>query len=483
MNQEQDLNEDNIIYNDDYDYDYQDYYINEDPITENSNFNSKNLNSYFTLSVIEINKCNPSIEILKNEEIDKLRDFFINEAIEFTSLDKSDAILALIYFKWNLEKLKDSWFESDGDTSKYLELCGIKQINSELAKQDILGVENYNNSKSKQNENSQENNCTVCFSPSSNENPLSSLICNHQLCTSCWKDYLKIHVNMWNHRQALSTKCPGTNCNLILTENFIKNFLTQSPSILKSFQIIIRKNFIHFNPDIKYCPNTDCEIIIKCESKSNIEISCPNCNTNFCNKCQQEGHRPCQCEMVQNSEKKNLQEREILLKIIPSTKPCPKCRVFIEKSQGCDHMTCRYEASGCGLEFCWVCLKNWKGHKGCNSYAHVKTEEKKIKSSVDYQRYLHYFSRYKNHSEAMNLAYQLKEVIDGSIHDTNNFIESEFIFLEAGIESVIKSRRLLKFSYVFGYYLFEECKEKLLFEHVQSKLESNADQLHEFLEA
>ncbi len=59
MNQEQDLNEDNIIYNDDYDYDYQDYYINEDPITENSNFNSKNLNSYFTLSGIEINVTHP----------------------------------------------------------------------------------------------------------------------------------------------------------------------------------------------------------------------------------------------------------------------------------------------------------------------------------------------------------------------------------------------------------------------------------------
>ena len=30
---------------------------------------------------------------------------------------------------------------------------------------------------------------------------------------------------------------------------------------------------------------------------------------------------------------------------------CPMCRTKIIKSEGCDHMTCRY----CGYEFCYIC--------------------------------------------------------------------------------------------------------------------------------
>ena len=29
---------------------------------------------------------------------------------------------------------------------------------------------------------------------------------------------------------------------------------------------------------------------------------------------------------------------------------CNRCKFIVEKSQGCDHMTCR-----CGYEFCYIC--------------------------------------------------------------------------------------------------------------------------------
>jgi len=37
------------------------------------------------------------------------------------------------------------------------------------------------------------------------------------------------------------------------------------------------------------------------------------------------------------------------------TKPCPGCRVDVEKDAGCFHMTCR----ACTHEFCWTCLADW----------------------------------------------------------------------------------------------------------------------------
>lgn len=44
------------------------------------------------------------------------------------------------------------------------------------------------------------------------------------------------------------------------------------------------------------------------------------------------------------------------------TQRCPMCRENIEKNNGCIHMTCI-----CKYEFCWICLKIWRGHT--NYYA------------------------------------------------------------------------------------------------------------------
>lgn len=38
--------------------------------------------------------------------------------------------------------------------------------------------------------------------------------------------------------------------------------------------------------------------------------------------------------------------------------PCPNCTIYIEKTGGCDHMTCKT----CGYEFCWECLQDYHAH-------------------------------------------------------------------------------------------------------------------------
>ena len=46
-------------------------------------------------------------------------------------------------------------------------------------------------------------------------------------------------------------------------------------------------------------------------------------------------------------------------------KQCPECRRMIEKSEGCNHMTCL-----CGAHFCWKCGKSFSADK---IYGHMDT--------------------------------------------------------------------------------------------------------------
>jgi ariadne-1 len=57
---------------------------------------------------------------------------------------------------------------------------------------------------------------------------------------------------------------------------------------------------------------------------------------------------------------KNSSESENLIWIIANTKMCPnsKCGRPIEKSTGCNHMTCKV----CSHEFCWLCMGKWSEH-------------------------------------------------------------------------------------------------------------------------
>ncbi|KAF1841757.1 uncharacterized protein K460DRAFT_255016, partial [Cucurbitaria berberidis CBS 394.84] len=73
-----------------------------------------------------------------------------------------------------------------------------------------------------------------------------------------------------------------------------------------------------------------------------------------------------------NKKLKRAEEAASKQLILETTKKCPGCKKTIEKSYGCDHMTC----SRCKHEFCWQCLapyakKNRGGvmhHPGCDYY-------------------------------------------------------------------------------------------------------------------
>merc|ERR1719272_613754 len=69
-----------------------------------------------------------------------------------------------------------------------------------------------------------------------------------------------------------------------------------------------------------------------------------------------------------------------------------------------------------------------------------------------------------------------------ALHDKHGFDIMELQFLYDALEHVKQSRRVLKWTYAYGYYLDEKSVEKALFEHLQKNLEEKIDHLHEMIE-
>lgn len=442
----------------DYNYDPDEYCYSEYSQYDNSDITA-NLGLTRTSSYI----------VIQDKDIDTLRNKLIENTQEFIDLPKDEAILALIYFQWDIDRLKEVWYE---DSEKYQVESGIVQSNNSKKALQKSGVKANNEE------------CSICYSPKEDCSEYFALACNHYFCGDCWKEHLKEHTS--DYLTVLSTTCPQQDCNLVVPESTFEKFISKDEKSLKNYMHGMHKNFTDRNTDIKWCPAKNCDACVRCDSKSNKEINCI-CGFNFCFKCLREGHRPCQCEMIEVWEKKNQSESENVKWLQANTKQCPNCKKFIEKNQGCDHMTCRTTAGGCGHEFCWICFGDWKDHSSCNKFGVEKNkEDEKNKKSIklEIERYVHYFTRYSNHSKAHQLAMKQKNSIEYNIHLFNSMKNVPFpdlVFLRDATESIIASRRVLKNSYIFGYYLLNN-QEKDLFEHIQSLLEKNVNRLHELLE-
>jgi len=119
------------------------------------------------------------------------------------------------------------------------------------------------------------------------------------------------------------------------------------------------------HPNMLECPTQGCDYLFFKESEAQTYHYCPICNTEYCLKCEIVYHVEQSCEEVQAEKlRKALEAKvdEINRSELPEdrmleewagnvgAKRCTRCKFWVQKNEGCNHMTCR-----CGYEFCYVC--------------------------------------------------------------------------------------------------------------------------------
>ena len=112
-----------------------------------------------------------SYTILKVDDLDKSRNKIIQDIMEFTSLNREDAIIVLIYFKWNTEKIRYSWYDDPELPIK----CGL-----DLSAQAKEKLEKIDKKRVKTKSNESTNKCRICDDQILSKTDFS-LKCGHQI--------------------------------------------------------------------------------------------------------------------------------------------------------------------------------------------------------------------------------------------------------------------------------------------------------------
>ena len=114
-------------------------------------------------------------------------------------------------------------------------------------------------------------------------------------------------------------------------------------------------------------------------------------------------------------------------------------------------------------------------------------EEEFFKNDINViinERLNFYYSRYKNLQTSIEICNNtLKNNLEEKISlmtTINNLNNSDVKFIHDALECVIKAKRNLKNSYMFGYYL-KDTQQKKIFENSQGLLEYNTENLYNLL--
>lgn len=224
------------------------------------------------------------------------------------------------------------------------------------------------------------------------------------------------------------------------------------------------------------------------------------CGFDLCFSCLEEYHAPATCAQVEEWNLKSLKEADNAQWIVSNTKKCPRCFTRIERNHGCNHMVC----TKCQHEFCWVCMGSWKehgigtgGYYRCNKYKPKEAmgNKQKLQQSEDEEldKFVHYFNRFHNHEQSrqflMESAHKVLRKMKGHLNKergggagsagSTSWIDVEF--LQNAHSEIFFCRQILKYTYVYAYYLGAG-PEKDLFEFLQQDLEKNCEILHELVE-
>lgn len=201
--------------------------------------------------------------------------------------------------------------------------------------------------------------CPVCF-----DKPTASISlpqCGHKWCRVCMANYLKTSVE--NRSFPLICLGDGGKCKERVPLSTARRILS-TPEYNTIVEVAFT-TYVQARPnEFRYCPTPDCTQVYRPSSRrDDLILQCPACLLRICPYCHVEAHDGFDCPEADDPGGKLLQEWMSKNDV----KPCPGCKVRIERAEGCNHVTC----TRCKTHICWVCMQTFPGGHGI--YDHMRS--------------------------------------------------------------------------------------------------------------
>ncbi|KAK0503542.1 hypothetical protein EDD18DRAFT_1327801 [Armillaria luteobubalina] len=202
--------------------------------------------------------------------------------------------------------------------------------------------------------------CPICYDDVSTP---FQLVCEHVYCTGCIRHFLTSAAQTG----IFPLVCMGneSTCGTPISIPVIQKFLP--PTAFDHLLETVFTTHVDKHPqEFRYCKTPDCMQIYR-KSEVVSALRCPSCFSEICSSCGEDSHERLSCEDARIHNNPVEQERmsEAWLSQQRGIKKCPTCSRLLEKTEGCNHMTCP-----CGAHICWRCTGTFDAD---NIYNHMST--------------------------------------------------------------------------------------------------------------
>ncbi|KAE8289963.1 putative E3 ubiquitin-protein ligase RNF144A-A [Larimichthys crocea] len=201
--------------------------------------------------------------------------------------------------------------------------------------------------------------CKLCLGEFPLEQMTTITQCQCVFCTLCLKQYVELLI-----KEGLETaiSCPDSACPKRghLQENEIECMV--ATEMMQRYKKLQFEREVLLDPCRTWCPSSTCQAVCQLKEADSPAlpqlVQCAVCALEFCSACKANWHpgQACQENNLpitsflpgENSSFYKNEEDDAPIK------RCPKCKVYIERDEGCAQMMCK----NCKHAFCWYCLES-----------------------------------------------------------------------------------------------------------------------------
>jgi hypothetical protein len=197
-----------------------------------------------------------------------------------------------------------------------------------------------------------QRNCITCLEDKEIQEFTALTCCGYSdMCNPCLEGMVDTAIK---EQTTNALRCPNQGCAQGMPQEQVHIIVRNNTDKFDAYCQVCTNEWVNRQRNSRHCPGIDCTFSYLFEGNAQI-ITCQQCNITYCSDCRINHSRNMSCAEARENQELGKDatkaERDTAAMLGSIAKPCPQCNLYIERTVGCDHMTCR----GCQHEFCWVC--------------------------------------------------------------------------------------------------------------------------------